>query len=146
METTRVHSGHCTIRIWEGRGHLFNTEWFHLQQQYCLSRQRIPCCTFEEGQCFGPSHLNCLTAIGHKSGSPVQRDGPLVACICLEFSTNNIYCYWLMRAVCSVPIKKGLSNLHDTRCFSHCRQRESRFYNFLKNVNITDIISSLHGQ
>ena len=37
--------------------------------------------------------INCFTAMGHNSGFPVHRDGPLVACIKLAFSTNNIYCY-----------------------------------------------------
>ena len=87
--------------------------------------------------------FNCLTAIGHKSGSPIHRDGPLVACIYLAFSTNNIYCYWLMRGrlLCANP-KRAFKSAWCT-LFPLLSTAGKQVYNFLKNVNITDVISSL---
>ena len=48
------------------------------------------------------------------------------------------------RLLCAkLPIKKGLSNLHDAQLFLPLSTAGKQIYNFLKNVNITDVISSL---
>ncbi len=95
-----------------------------------------------EFECDNPD-INCLTAIGHKSGSPIHRDGPLVSCIYLAFSTNNIYCYWLMRGRLLCANQKRAFKSAWCMLFPLLSTAGKQIYNFLKNVNITDVISSL---
>ena len=81
---------------------------------------------------------NCLTAMSHKSGFPVHCDG-------LEFTLPFQPITFLVTdkggAVCCLPIKKGLS-ICIMHAVSSWTTAGNQSYNFLKNVNIINIIAS----